>query len=187
MKKLATLLMLIVALLVGGMTIEAKTTKKNSKARTSQTSSKSSFNFKQIVNLYDKLDYMSSLNTIHDNITKEMAKYGFKPGREYESKYLMESPDESTWYEDAMHYTYSKGDTTIDFAILYYKEKNHHKLLKEISMTFPSTAALNSFISASKSSLGKSFYKLENNLYQYLNWAIAIDGKKLTMTWYDEM
>lgn len=40
MKKLATILMLVVTILVGGMTLDAKTTKKsNAKARTSQSSS----------------------------------------------------------------------------------------------------------------------------------------------------
>ena len=42
MKKLATILMLVAAIMLGGMTIDAKTTKKKGKARTTQTSKKSS-------------------------------------------------------------------------------------------------------------------------------------------------
>ena len=42
MKKIITIALLVVTLLVGGMTMDAKTTKKKPKARTSQTSKKSS-------------------------------------------------------------------------------------------------------------------------------------------------
>lgn len=47
MKKLLTILMLVVATLVGGMTVEAKTTKRASKAKTTQT--------KQSVNVMGKV------------------------------------------------------------------------------------------------------------------------------------
>ena len=42
MKRLATILMLIAAILVGGMTLDAKTTKVKAKAKTTQSSKKSS-------------------------------------------------------------------------------------------------------------------------------------------------
>ena len=44
MKKLATILMLVAVLFVGGATIDAKTTKKKAKARTTQTSSDGMWN-----------------------------------------------------------------------------------------------------------------------------------------------
>lgn len=184
MKKIATILMLVSTLIFGGMNVEAKTTKKKSKARTSQTTSKSSFNLKDILNLYDNLNLMSPLNAIQDNLNKEVAKFGFEPDMEYETEYQMESPDGETWMEDAMYYAYFKGETYINFTILYYKENRKH--LKEITITFPSATDLNSFISASQSSLGKSFIKYDNNFYSYHHWGLKKDGKELTITWNEE-
>ena len=44
MKRIFTILMLVVVVLVGGMTVDAKTTKKKGKARTTQTSSSALWN-----------------------------------------------------------------------------------------------------------------------------------------------
>ena len=50
MKKLITISLLVITLLVGGMTVEAKTTKKKSKARTTQTSS----DINSLLNQYER-------------------------------------------------------------------------------------------------------------------------------------
>lgn len=184
MKKIITIGLLVMIFLAGGMTMEAKTTKKKAKARTSQSTSKSSFNLKNILNLYDNLNFTSSLNSIQDNLNKGVAKFGFEPDMEYETEYQMESPDGETWMEDAMHFAYFKGETYINFTILYYKENRKH--LKEITITFPSTKDLNSFITASQSSLGKSLKKYDNNFYSYRHWGLKKDGEVLTITWNEE-
>ena len=59
MKKLATILMLVAVLFVGGTTVDAKTTKKKAKARTTQTTSSSKIN--KLLNEYEEaVDILSS-------------------------------------------------------------------------------------------------------------------------------
>lgn len=65
MKKIATVLMLIAAILVGGMTLDAKTTKKKAKVRTTQTTSSSKINkllteYEEIVEWLNRWDYDES-------------------------------------------------------------------------------------------------------------------------------
>ena len=184
MKKVITICLLVITFFAGGMTIGAKTTNKKTKTRTSKTIYNISFNLKSILNLYDKLNFMSSLNAIQDDLDREVAKFGFEPDMEYETEYQMESPDGETWMEDAMHFAYFKDETYINFTILYYKENRKH--LQEITITFPSTKDLNSFITASQSSLGKSLKKYDNNFYSYHNWGLKKDGEVLTITWNEE-
>ena len=74
MKKLVSVCLLVVTLLVGGMTVDAKTTKKKKKARTTQTSSSAFWNG----------DIPSALfiYTLHDDNSeiyfKELRKHGYK-------------------------------------------------------------------------------------------------------------
>ena len=65
MKRLATILMLVVTILVGGATIEAKTTSKKAKAKTTQTTSSSKINkllteYEEIVEWLNRWDYDES-------------------------------------------------------------------------------------------------------------------------------
>ena len=52
MKKIATIIMLVAAILIGGITVEAKTTKKKGKTKTNQTSRSS--NIQRDLDLYEE-------------------------------------------------------------------------------------------------------------------------------------
>lgn len=75
MKNFATILMLVAVLFVGGMNLDAKTTKKKSKARTSQTSKKSSsklaFEFydgEEYIKVYKKSNGEYTTNVKHTDV-----------------------------------------------------------------------------------------------------------------------
>lgn len=186
MRKLATILMLISALLVGGIALEAKTTKKT-KSTAGHSSSKSSLNFKNILNIYDNLNYNTSLSSFQTGLNKAVAKFGFKPDMEYESIYESETPDGEKWQEDAMHYCYAKGETSLDFTVIYVYQSYKH--IPEITLTFPSSSSATSFINSSKSALGRNFKQSswDKNVYLYFNWTIVKDGNEIELLWHDEM
>ena len=74
MKKLATILMLVAVLFIGGSTVDAKTTKKKAKARTTQTSSSALWNgdIPSALFIYS-LNYDTSERDL-----KEFRKHGYK-------------------------------------------------------------------------------------------------------------
>ena len=71
MKKIVTILMLLTALLIGGMTADAKTSKKKAKAKTSQSSSTSKYWNGDMPTAKNLLENMESLSP-------EFAKKGYR-------------------------------------------------------------------------------------------------------------
>lgn len=70
MKKIVTILMLVAVVLVGGMTMDAKTTKKKKKARTTQTSSSALWN--------GDLPTAKNLLENMESLSPEFAKKGYR-------------------------------------------------------------------------------------------------------------
>ena len=73
MKKVITIYFLVVNLLVGGMTVEAKTTKKKAKERTTQTTSTSKIN--KLLNEYEEA--VDILSGFYNPVYKELNDVGY--------------------------------------------------------------------------------------------------------------
>lgn len=183
MKKLITILMLAVAIIAGGASVEAKTTKK-SKAKTSQTASKSSLNFKTILGTINNLNY--NYSQFSKNLSSTMAKLGFAKEKEFKTYVEQESIEgDETWKADAKGLSFLKGGTSVVYKVFDYSFRQH---VPEIEIKFGSSSELNNFISASKTALGSSFKKspYTSNGYVYHNWSIKEKGKSLICKFNEE-
>lgn len=137
MKKLATILMLIAAILIGGATIDAKTTKKKT------SSSGSSLTLKTLTGkFYSKNDLFAITQS---QITAAMKELGFTYKGSSSSSFYN---DIDEVMEPATLYTYQKSGVT---AEVYYVSRP-----VKITLIFGSDAAAKSFVTSSKKALGLS-------------------------------
>ena len=73
MKRVITICLLVVSIFVGGMTVDAKTTKKKGKARTTQTTSSSKIN--KLLNEYEEA--VDILSSFYNPVYKELNDVGY--------------------------------------------------------------------------------------------------------------
>ena len=123
MKKILTILMIVAAILVGGMTVEAKTTKKNSKARTTQSTGKSNSNNLGIMTFCTTGDkYSGPSGKSVNEIIASLEKLGFKYQDTYNSTFSVYDESEYEYInEPAQVMVYTKGHI---FASVYIRVYN---------------------------------------------------------------
>ena len=143
MKKIATILMLVVAILVGGMTVNAKTTKKKNKARTTQNS-------KSAVDGASKLDYdtfFSDEGGIEIKNILEIESALYKAGFKLKSS--------------STHYKFTCNGTTVEI----YGDGDY----VEIGIKFMSKKICESFVSKMKDSGFEYQYSTRSGIHYYRN------------------
>ena len=86
MKRVITICLLVVSIFVGGMTVDAKTTKTTKKARTTQTTSSSKIN--KLLNEYEEaVDILSSWYNPDCNCVDPGGYLGFNASKQEEKLY----------------------------------------------------------------------------------------------------
>lgn len=153
MKKVITLCILAIALFAGGITLQAKTTKKNSKARTTQKARQSGAGTFGIMTFCTKGDQYGGPGAKSVNeIISALKKLGFE--YELSSDATIKQYDE---YEDEYYNVatkieeYSKdGITALVYIRLYNGQKEMNNWPYQVYLNFADASQLNNFIATVK-------------------------------------
>lgn len=161
MKKIITICLMIVTLLAGGMSMEAKTTKKRSKAKTTQTSKKSSTSIFGIKTFLEGSGREWMMKPSYD-LKKSLLNMGFtiQPSR-YDSNNLPAIDDENGNLLTVGKESYpNRGEYGLNHIVhyekdginvysLYYSANNNDTSFpydEEVLIVFPNEADLDRFI-----------------------------------------
>lgn len=195
MKRLLTILTLAVAIIAGGSSVEAKTiAKKKTKARTSQTSKKTSssaFSFKTILNAVEGVNPNSNYATFRNNVDAAMRKLGYENGDEGGlTSVPVENIDGTTDNIEVQRESYYRTKGTSEAYINLFFFPGNRQLFRIIFSG--SSADANKFVSATKSALGSKFISYGSNMYQYGHWSFVVNIESdfnegtVTCTWNEE-
>lgn len=181
MKKLATVLMLVAAILVGGMTMEAKTIKKKTKAKTTRTSKKYPTSVFGIKTFLERSNGEWWMKPSYD-LKKNLLNMGFtiQPSK-YDSNNLPAINDENNNILTVGRESYpNRGEYGLNHIVHYEKDGiNVYSLFyssnnkdsdfpydEEVLIVFPNETDLNQFISGNtilkfKRRTNKEYFKAD--------------------------
>lgn len=178
MKKAITILMLALAIIAGGATAEAKTTKKANKT---SVSSSSTFNLKTLTSkIYSKNSNVFQLSL--SQLNSAMKELGFSRWGDPYSSTVYNDIDDSL--DHVTGYGYSKGD------IMAYAFIDDSGNLRKILIEFPSASKASAFVSSSKSALGSALKGSSSNYYYtkgYTVWAMIHSGATIEIILEEDM
>lgn len=124
MKKLVTICLLFVALLAWGQTLDAKTTKKKSKARTTQTVQKSNSNNFGINTFCRMNKDLGPIGKDVHEIIASLEKLGFKYQDTYDSTYTVYDDETGEEYVNKVKVQdYSNGNISVSIYIRMYNNE----------------------------------------------------------------
>lgn len=169
MKKILTISFLVITILMGGMTMEAKTTKKNSKAKTTQKAGQSSSSTLGIMTFCVKGDkYVGPGAKSVNEMISALKKLGFKYEESYNSTVQQYDEEDDEYYdEDAKVEVYSnKGVTASIYIRIYNGQKEMNNWPYQVDLMFDSTSQENNFISTVKAN-GFSGQNMDDGIMYY--------------------
>lgn len=153
MKKVITLCILAIALVAGGFTLQAKTTKKNSKARTTQNAKPAGSGIFGIMTFCTKGNKYDGPGAKSVNeIISALKKLGFKYEQSYDASLVQYDEYEDEYYNKATKIEeYSKvGITALIYVRINNGEKEMNNWPYQVWLNFDDASQLNNFIATVK-------------------------------------